>query len=924
MLRRLGDDAYARVLAAHHEIVRAELEEHHGKEEGTQGDAFFASFTSPRAALAAAVAIQRALLAHDWIEGERPKVRMGLHTGEAAEASTGLVGYEVHRAARVAAVGYGGQILLSSAAAGLVEDALPSDESLRNLGAHRLKDLGRPEVIFQLEAEGLEGDFPPLRSLDNPELPNNLPASLSPFVGRATELAEVRELVLQSRLVTLTGAGGSGKTRLALQAAAELLDGSGEGVWLVELAPVNDPDLVPAAVMEALQIRQGPGTSPRDVLVAALRDQHVLVVVDNCEHVIDAVAKLVDQIGRNCPRVRIVATSREPLGVGGEQVYRVRSLSLPPESVESVEDLEGSDAIALFLAQARLRDSSFELSDDDAVHVASICRRLDGIPLAIELAAARLSSLSLVDLNRRLDQRFRLLTGGSRNALPRQQTLGATVAWSYDLLNEPERDVLRRLSVFVNGFDLDGVEAVCAHGSVEAFDVADIVGSLVNKNLVIAEHAAGTFRYRLLETIRQYSADQLVQVDGEEAVAGLRRLHAEFYLRLVEEAAPSLRAGTDQIAWLARLEREWDNLQAALAHFAADPDGVSKVLRLAVAGRNFFVTLLHFEPTSYLRDALARDDQVTTALRARALTALALLMATIPTDLQSGHSHLDVVSQLLEEARALAQELDDKALEAEVLAFLSANVSDVGDNARALELADESLALARATEDLELIGLATLHHGFVLYSMGQAASDAMLVAAARLEMLEAADAFRRVHDSASLALSLLLVSVRGSATIDEVREDLANNLEATAVAEAVGSHGVTNLLWGNRAWYELVLGDHATAEALNRRALMTKRRSGWPSWWSHGNVVVASWCAVESGEFLRAAQLEGAAEQLEEEAPEYYRRNRMVTGPLEVEIKVAMRRRMVEALGEDDFAKAYAEGRRLTYDQLYNAILRRT
>jgi hypothetical protein len=289
----------------------------------------------------AAIEIQRALDLQDWPLGEKLRVRMGIHTGEVAEESTGLVGYEVHRAARIAAVGYGGQILLSSAAAGLVENALPGAISLRDLGSHRLKDLGRPETIFQLVTEGLTSEFAPLRSLDNPELTNNLPTSLNPLIGRIAELEEVRNLVVDSRLVTLTGAGGSGKTRLALQVAAELLDGSGEGVWFVELAPVTEPDQVPSTVIGAMQLRQEVDASLLDCLVQMLKAQNVLIVLGNCEHVIDTVAKMADVIGRNCPRVSIIVTSREPLSVDGERVYRVRSLSLPTEDVEGVEDLGG-------------------------------------------------------------------------------------------------------------------------------------------------------------------------------------------------------------------------------------------------------------------------------------------------------------------------------------------------------------------------------------------------------------------------------------------------------------------------------------------------------------------------------------------------------------------------------------------------------
>ena len=555
---------------------------------------------------------------------------MGVHYGEASEtAAAGLVGLDVHRAARVAAVAHGDQILLSGSAADLVLDSLPAGAFLRDLGLHRLKDLGRPEQIFQLCAEGLAADFPPLRSLDNPELPNNLPGYLSAFVGRESELAEVRSLIESSRLVTLTGAGGSGKTRLALQVAAELFDGSGEGVWFVDLAPIAEPAQVPGAVAAALGMREQAGRPPIDLLLEVLQDQNVLIVLDNCEHVIDACAKLADLVERTCRRVHLVATSREPLGIDGEHVYRVRPLSLPSEDAGSVGDLEGSDAVELFVERARMHDSTFALEDSIASLVASVCRRLDGIPFAIELAAARLASMSLVHLNERLDERFRLLTGGARTALPRQRTLQATVDWSFDLLSRPEQEVLRRLSVFVGGFELEAAEAVCATGAIEVFDVADLLGSLVNKSLVVAERSSGSLRYGLLETIRQYAADQLGKIGGNTEKRKARNAHAEFYLQLSEAAAPEL-TGPRQGLWLKRLDLEWDNLQATLAYFFAEPDRTEEVLRFGVALRRFFFTRGHLDPITYLRAALERPDPVLVALRARALEVTGYLVVAMP------------------------------------------------------------------------------------------------------------------------------------------------------------------------------------------------------------------------------------------------------------------------------------------------------
>ncbi|HEV2427187.1 MAG TPA: NB-ARC domain-containing protein, partial [Acidimicrobiales bacterium] len=571
-MRGLGDAAYAAVLSDHHRLVRDALAAAGGREVTNQGDGFFAAFTSPSAGAAAAVAIQRSMASHAWPADVEPRVRIGVHVGEATWTDAGLVGFEIHRAARIAAVGHGGQVLLSAAAAGLVESSLAPELGLRDLGAHRLKDLGRPETIFQLVIPGLRDGFPPLKSLDNPELPNNLPASLSPFIGRGAEIAEVVDAIGRARLVTLTGAGGSGKTRLALQAAAELLDGSGEGVWLVELASLVDQEGVAPSILAALSTHPEAGESPQEAIVRALRSQYLLLILDNCEHVIDEVAKVADQVTRNCPQVKLLATSREPLGVDGEEVLRVRSMALPAGDVSGVEDVTGIDAVDLFVARARSHDRDFVLTDEGAVLVASICRRLDGIPLAVELAAARTATMSLADLHDRLDQRFRLLTGGSRNVLPRQQTLAATVAWSYDLLNEPERAVLRRLTVFVDGFDLAAAESVCAQGDIESFDVDQILGSLATKNLVGVDRENGDVRYRLLETVRQFAAEQFV-ARGDEEVDSSRRRHAEHFVALAETGSTRVRRG-ETVRWFHWCGREWGNLKAAVQYLLESGRGV--------------------------------------------------------------------------------------------------------------------------------------------------------------------------------------------------------------------------------------------------------------------------------------------------------------------------------------------------------------
>jgi predicted ATPase/class 3 adenylate cyclase len=908
LLRRLGDDVYSQVLADHHRIIRTGLHAHHGTEQGTQGDSFFASFTSPSACVTAAVEMQRALSNHKWPAGEQLRVRMGIHTGEAWEASTGLVGYEVHRAARIGAVGHGGQVLLSSAAAGLVQDSLPADVDLRDLGAHRLKDLGRPEGLFQIIADGLPAEFPPVRSLNNPDLPNNLPVALSSFVGRRAELAEVRALVLDFRLVTLTGAGGSGKTRLALQAAAELLDGTGEGVWFVELAPISDPDQVPTAVIDALQLRHGSDGSPLDSLLKALRDQNVLITLDNCEHVIDAVAKLADLIGRNCPKARLVATSREPLGVDGEEVYRVRSLSLPPAEVEGVEDLGGSDAVELFVTRARAHDSTFSLEDSVAPLVASLCRRLDGIPLAIELAACRLSSMSLEDLYDRLDQRFRLLTGGSRNLLPRQQTLGAMVAWSYDLLSEPEREVLRRLSVFVGSLDLRAAEAVCATDSVDTFNVADLLGSLVNKSLVAGERSSMSLRYRLLETIRQYAGDQLIQAGGQALALEARRLHAEYYLRLCEQAAPEL-IGTDQARWLKRLDLDWDNIQAGFNTFASHPERTEEVLRLGVAVADFITSRLHRLPIAFLREALVCDVAVSTPLRARALLALA---AMIYMTTRGAERPDEPARDLCGDVVKLARELDDPSLEVEALVWLTFISHDLGEQERALSHAEGALRIARRIGDPRLVGRALCAVGYAQPPSPEAAREFFLEAL--VYSRQAGDLWYVCNELSSLSR----IYPSGGTDLERVRAMLARSEGAIELAEELGSTFHLNYLWTNLGLLCYLSGEVDDAERYSRRAVLSARRLGIPL--SDYNVFVFACCATSKGDFLRGAQLTGAHDAIDARLPESWRG---YWSPMEIEMRDLNRARLVEALGEEEFERASAVGRGLPSDRVADLALGR-
>jgi predicted ATPase/class 3 adenylate cyclase len=532
-------------LQAHDEIVRSALVEHRGFVFKTIGDAFCAAFARPEDAAAAAIAVVVRLAAADFTAVDGLVVRMAVHTGTSEERDGDYFGPTVNRVARILSVAHGGQILVSAAASALLSNVLPARAALRDLGEHRLKDLARPEHVYQLLCPGLNSDFPPLRSLG--VLPNNLPLERTVFVGRDEERAEIAALVRDHRLVTLTGSGGIGKTRTSLHVAADLLDGSGDGVWFVELAGITNATFLASTIAMTMNLSLASSEEPTRALIAELERKRVLLVLDNCEHLIEPVARLVGAILRACANVTILASSRQALGIAGEIVYRLPSLSIPT-------------AISLFVDRARLHTRSFELNDANEPIVAEICRRLDGIPLAIELAAARVHVLGVRDLRRRLDERFRVLTGNARDVLPRQATLRALVDWSYDLLDDRERRLFERLGIFATGFMLEGAQAVSVP-DLDAFDAIEVLGSLVDKSLVLAEPRGDAQRYRLLESTRVYAREKLV-ASGELHHARLGQLR---YLR---DSFADARAAYERTSQRAALEdvmvRELENVRAAL------------------------------------------------------------------------------------------------------------------------------------------------------------------------------------------------------------------------------------------------------------------------------------------------------------------------------------------------------------------------
>jgi predicted ATPase len=478
---------------------------------------------------------------------------MGLHSGEAAERDGDYFGTAVNRAARLMAVAHGGQVVCSEATAALVSDAA----ALADLGEHRLRDLSAPQRVFQVLAEGLPDRFPPLESLDS--YPGNLPLATTRFVGRERAVRDVAEAIKQARLVTITGVGGVGKTRLALQVAAESLPGFPDGVWLVELGGLGDHGSVEVAVASVLGVQARPDQPVATSLLGFLRGRELLLVVDNCEHLVAAAAGLVEGVIATCPGVRVLATSREGLATAGERVLPLGPMEVPPE--EAIDALAPSEAMQLLADRAADVRPGFTITAENAALIGGLCRRLDGIPLALELAAARLRSMSPVDVLDHLDQRFRLLTGGRRAALSRQHTLRGAIDWSFELLDDEERAVLRRLGVFAGGFDLSAAEQVAAEGEVDAYDVADLVDRLVDKSLVVADPSGATARYRLLEMLRDYAWERLIEA-GEAESTSFR--HAEHFLGFADAADAGLR-GPDEQHWMQRVDQDLDNLRGAVA-----------------------------------------------------------------------------------------------------------------------------------------------------------------------------------------------------------------------------------------------------------------------------------------------------------------------------------------------------------------------
>lgn len=784
----------------HDLLMREAIESNGGYIFKTIGDAFCAAFPSSEQALAATLQAQRGIGAEEWSEVGGLRVRFAIHTGIADERDNDYFGPTVNRVARLLSIGHGGQVLVSGAARSLIEERTIPEISLVDLGIHRLKDLSAPEHVFQLSAPGLATDFPALRSVDL--APNNLPASLTPLLGRDREVSEIEELIERSRCVTLVGSGGVGKTRTAQEVAAELAHD--DGAWFIDLASITDPAFVPSAIAAALKIAYDGGDGLLEHVVGALQTKKLLLVFDNCEQIVAGVAAVVDATLRGCPNVRVLATSREPLGVAGEATYRLPMLGTPGEG-EALTAQRAMEfgAVALFVTRAQFAQKSFALTDDNAPVVGEIVRRLDGIALAIELAAARVKLLNVTQLAQRLGDRLKLLTGGSRTASPRQQTLRSTIAWSYELLDDVEKSVLRQAALLRGTWTLDAIAAVWQDERFDDRDSFDLIAALVDKSLVVVEHDEEESRYRLLESTREF-AEECLDASGERNAAAQR--HCSWFAARAAEADQAFWRDVGE-QWFAATQRDAENFRTAI-NWALENAEPAAAATMTAALRQFWWNASPSEG----RALLQRVEEGTPDWddgRTRGLFALSSAMfVDSPTEgLAMAREACDLLA-----AHGGAQ------LHVEALVQLAQAVANAGDLSKAMELAESIVAQPRTA-------LAARQLGWALSSAAYVFACGANLERSRALLEEAAPIVRRGNDAFALARLQL---IRGEVVFSagDAAEALTYAREAETIFREGSSQRLLCPVLFNRTAYLISLGQIDEALVAVREGLTLVRERG--------------------------------------------------------------------------------------------------
>jgi predicted ATPase/class 3 adenylate cyclase len=814
LLNKLGE-RYAGVLADHRNILRNAIREFNGRELDTAGDGIFVAFQRARDAAAAAAAVQRAMSAATWPDGVDVRVRVGLHTGEPVWSAEGYVGLDVHRAARICSAASGGQVLLSLSTHNLIQHELPEGVTLRDLGMHRLKDLGEPEHLFQLVIAGVRSEFPPPRTLGAGL--HNFPALTGRLIGRERDIDSVRSLLMRDdvRLVTLTGPGGTGKTRLSI-AAAEAAAGSFEhGACFVPLAALSDPQLVPAAIANAFGIPESPLRSTAEEIAEHVRPRRLLLVLDNFEQIVSAAPVMADLLSR-CANLKLLVTSRVVLHLRGEHEYPVAPLALPLSSESGTAVALGRyPAVALFVERARAVRPDFDLDDENGRAVRELCIRLDGLPLALELAAARIRLFSPQALLARLGRSLDLLKGGARDLPERHQTLRQAIAWSYELLDPAEQALFRRLSVFMGGFTIEAAEAVCEAAGRLDVDAFEGIGALVERSLLKREpEVDGEPRFGMLETVREFGFERL-EAHGE--VAATRSAHAQFFVEQLEAMAPRL-TGPEQVRWLNRIEADHDNVRAAITGLEERGDA-DTAMRLCSAIWRFCIVRGHMrEGRSMMERVLAMPDAARpTVARARALMGLSTLMH------ETGEYQR--ARPMLEESLAIWRELEDTQGIAIATTNLGWVASLTGEMPIATNLSEEGLSLHRLRNDRRGMALALNNLGWADLSRGD-------LRKAREHYQESQALLQELGDNRSA--SYLGISLAWVERLEGKYESASGRIDEALLALAMlRDRQITGYGLWNLACIAFDLGDHERAWKL--------LLEGLPLWSAVGNFFGLNW-----------------------------------------------------------------------------------